>query len=111
MSRGNLSMLPGLLPVTILRANCVAIVSGDTGHHQQSLSAAAKNELTMQRLHSQGVRRPPQRKRLGKRRVRATEEDIVGQGLVQERGPRGEKVLPLAAVNTLVGQRSVQGPS
>lgn len=64
----------------------------------------------MQGLHPQGVRRPPQWERLGERRVRGTEEDVVGQGLVQQRSPGGEKVLPLATVNTLIRQRPVQGP-
>lgn len=51
------------------------------------------------------------KKRRGERKVRATEEDVVGQEPGPEVGsPRGEKVLSLAAVDTLVGQRSVQGP-
>lgn len=109
VSQDNLSTLAELPPAIILGANWMPAVS-DTGHHQQAYSAAAEHRLTVQRLHSQGVRRPPQWKRLGERRVRATEEDVVGQGLVQEWGPRGEEVLPLAAVDALIRQRPVQGP-
>ena len=86
MSPDNQSKQAGLPPILILE-QIEWHVSGDTGHHKQGCSAAAEDTLTMQRLHSQGVRRPPQRKRLGERRVRATEEDIVGQGLVQKRSP------------------------
>lgn len=76
-----------------------------------SRETETQNPLTMQRLHSQGVGRPPQRERLGEGRVRAAEEDVVGQRLVQKRSPGGEEVLPLAAVDALIRQRSVQGPS
>lgn len=86
MSPDNRSKQAGL-PVILILEQTEWQVSVDTGHHQQGCSAAAEDTLTVQRLHSQGVRRPPQWKRLGERRVGATEEDIVGQGLVQKRSP------------------------